>query len=162
MLSKSIPRPQREYSSTKQDSKHSTQCICNSTQSTQYAECAECVHISSTKETQSSLQDAYTQIVQIDSAAWCTQNRTTIIVATQQEMQDANRQIEQERVVAVDVKIHTFRTYRGFVCYIVVQTHNKVYIYDMLSIGDKIKDAKWIHDASIAKVMHKAQDKNSG
>lgn len=80
-------------------------------------------------------------------------------ICTKEDLDKANEEILKESVIGVDIQKHTFRSYKGFLCYMQVSTKTQIYIFDMLSLRSHSQSMYFLQSENIYKVMHKMYSK---
>ncbi|KAI5190755.1 exosome complex exonuclease RRP6 [Nematocida sp. AWRm77] len=139
VLSKNIPRPQIDFKD--KEGKYSV---------TRQEKADSSIGLSARALSHADLQRAYCTLEKEE----CCTPHGCCIVSTKEELEQVNALIEKEAVVGVDVKMHTFRSYRGFVCFLQVATSKCVYVFDVLALRKHTEMLSFLSSAQVLKVFY--------
>lgn len=137
ILSTNIPRPQIDFKD--RGSKYTLDAPV-----AQEGEAEECV-------TEEEVSDVIRSIK--EQAKKTKPSKTVSLVLTEAQLVRANAEIEKEKIVAVDVKNHAFRSYKGFLCYIQVCTPNTVYLIDSIALHNSLSAITFLFSPAITKIF---------
>ncbi|KAI5172432.1 exosome complex exonuclease RRP6 [Nematocida sp. LUAm3] len=81
--------------------------------------------------------------------------RNVVFVESAEDMRRANERILGSSIVGMDVKMHRFRSYNGFMCFLLVDTFEETYIFDMVSLRNFSGELSFLGDKKVFKIMYK-------
>lgn len=84
----------------------------------------------------------------------CSTPPSATLVDSKEALARANSAIAQEAVVGVDIKTHTFRSYKGFICFLQVATPSELYVFDMLALRAQAKELSFLSSPKVAKIFY--------
>ncbi|XP_067617053.1 exosome complex component 10 homolog [Eurosta solidaginis] len=85
-------------------------------------------------------------------------NETELLyVNTIETLNVAIEELRQQRVMAIDVEHHSYRTFQGFTCLVQISTRHKDYLFDALELRDEMHKLNLVFtDPKIVKIFHGA------
>ncbi|OAG28886.1 exosome complex exonuclease RRP6 [Nematocida displodere] len=85
--------------------------------------------------------------------------KRVVHVETKEDLQAANAEILKHAVIGVDVKSHSFRSYKGFICYIQASTEEQIYLFDMLALRNVSEHMTFLFCEKTVKIFYKLPKK---
>ncbi|KAI5186390.1 exosome complex exonuclease RRP6 [Nematocida homosporus] len=81
------------------------------------------------------------------------------IIRKPEQLQATNQLLMQCPLVAIDIKKHTFRSYKGFICYLQIATPQQIYLVDMITLRDQVGTLTFLSTPSVGKVVYRLPPK---